>query len=318
MRFGRLTAMILVVSLHLILPLAFIVWTWGRPHASFAAFIVQGLVLVSYATFIFFIGSWAFASFYVRYAVPIAALVRSSANAEGLPFFVSPDLFGWMEYGAGLIVAGALAYLAVGAVRSRFYDEKPGYLAFPFKSGVYAVFEGGNGGASFLMNYHYGASMHKGARTNLSMRYAEDITKLSRWGNDADGFLPARNEQYAIFNQTVYTPCDGEISDVEDKWPNETPWSGKAPYNVGNHILVTNKDFGVLMGHLQKGSILVKAGDMVKKGQTIAQTGNSGWTSQPHLHIQAIRKSSGSFWGWEGMPIFFEGRNPVKNSMVFS
>jgi hypothetical protein len=312
--------MVLIVSLHLIVPLVLIAWTWGRHYASSAAFIVQGLVLVSYTGFIFFMGSWVFASFYVRYAVPLAALIAliwSLMHAKNLPFFVSPHFSGWIGYGTGVVVTGVLVYLVIGAVRSRFYDAKPFNLGFPLKNGVYTVFEGGNGSASSLMNYHYSASMHKGARTNLSMRYAVDITKLTRWGNDAEGFLPGQNEKYAVFHQTVYSPCDGQVSDVEDKWPNEIPWSGKAPYNVGNHILITNKDFGVLMGHLQKGSIQVKEGDMVKKGQPIAQTGNSGWTSQPHLHIQAMRKSTGSFWGWEGIPIFFEGRNPVKNSLFF-
>ena len=205
----------------------------------------------------------------------------------------------------------------MGAVRSHFYDETPVNLTFPFKSGVYAVFEGGNGRFSALMNYHYGSSMHKGAVTNLSMRYAVDITKLTRWGNDAKGFLPMHNERYAVFNQVVYCPCDGEVSEVDDKWPNETPWSGTPPYNVGNHVLITSKDFGVLMGHMENGSIMVKVGDAVKKGQPIATAGNSGWTSQPHLHIQAMKTSTGSFWSWEGMPISFDGRNPVKNSLFF-
>ena len=73
MRFSHLTAMILIASLHLIVPLVLITWTLGRNYASLAAFIVQGLVLVSYTAFIFFMGSWVFASFYVRYAVLIAA-----------------------------------------------------------------------------------------------------------------------------------------------------------------------------------------------------------------------------------------------------
>ncbi len=320
MRFSHLTAMILIASLHLIVPFVLLTWTLGRNYASLAAFIVQGLVLVSYTAFIFLLGSWAFASFYVRYAILIAApaaLVWSFMHVGNLPFFTSPQFPGWIGYGAGVMVTSVLVFLVFGAIRSRFYDERPVNLAFPFKKGVYAVFEGGNGRVSSFMNYHYSASMHKGARTNLSMRYAVDITKTTRWRNDADGFLPTQNEKYAVFHQTVYSPCDGQISDVEDKWPNETPWSGKAPYNVGNHIVITDKDFGVLMGHLQKGSMLVKAGDMVKEGQPIAQAGNSGWTSQPHLHIQVMRKSTGSFWGWEGIPIFFEGRNPIKNSLFF-
>jgi hypothetical protein len=320
MRFSHFTAATLIVMLHLVVPLALILWTWVRNYASITTWVAQMLVLVTYATFIFLMGSWVYASFYLRYTIlilTIVAAIRSLMHARGLPLFATPHFSGWAGYGLGLIISAVLVYLVVGAVRAHLYDETPVNLAFPFKGGTYAVFEGGNGKASSLMNYHYGASIHKGARTNLSMRYAVDITKVTRWGNDADGFLPMQNDKYAVFNQVVYSPCDGEVFNIEDKWPNETPWSGKAPYNVGNHVVITSNDIGVLMGHLQRGSILVKPGDIVKKGQPIAQSGNSGWTSQPHLHIQAMRQSTGSFWGWEGIPIFFDGKNPVKNTLFF-
>jgi hypothetical protein len=320
MRFSHFTAMTLVVMLHLVVPFALILWTWGRSYASITTWAVQILVLVSYIGFIFLVGSWVFASFYLRYVIlilTVVAAILSFMHIKTLLLFVTPHFATWVGYGAGLIISLLLLYFVVGAVRSHSYEETPVNLAFPFKHGAYAVFEGGNGRVSSLMNYHYGASMHKGARTNLSMRYAVDITKLTRWGNDADGFLPIQNSKYAVFNQIVYSPCDGEVSDVENKWPNETPWSGNPPYNVGNHVLITANDFGVLMGHLQKGSIRVKNGDKVKKGQPIAQAGNSGWTSQPHLHIQAMRVSTGSFWGWEGIPVVFDGKNPIKNSLFF-
>jgi hypothetical protein len=327
MRFSHFTAGTLIVMLHLVVPFALIVWTWIRSYTSITAWGIQMLVLISYTAFIFLLGSWVYASFYVRYTILLLAIwaaIWSFLHIRSLPVFVTPHFAGWAGYGAGLIVSAMLVYFVVGAVRAHFYDEAPVNLAFPFKHGTYAVFEGGNGKASSLMNYHYGAAIHQGARTNLSMRYAVDIAKVTPWGNDAAGFLPKHNDKYAIFNQVVYSPCDGEVSEVEDKWLNETPWSGNPPYNVGNHILITANDFGVLMGHLQKGSIMVKTGDRVKKGQPLALAGNSGWTSQPHLHIQAMRKSTGggplatgSFWGWEGIPIFFDGKNPVKNSLFF-
>jgi hypothetical protein len=320
MRFGYFTMLVLIGGLHFLVPFTLIFWTWARSYNSISAMGLQLLVLISYTAFIFLMGSWVFASFYVRYLVlilTIAAAILVLLNITRLPFFVTPHFLGWMGYGAGVVFVVVMVYLSVGAVRAYFYNESPVNLAFPLKQGTYAVFEGGNGRVSTLMNYHFGASMHKGARTNLSMRYAVDITKLKSWGSDAVGFFPSQNEKYAIFNQVVYSPCDGEVADIEDQWPNETPWVGKPPYNVGNHILITSNDFGVLMGHLQKGSLLVKMGDKVMKGQPIAKTGNSGWTTQPHLHIQAMRKSAGSFWGWEGLPIFFDGRNPVKNSLFF-
>lgn len=44
----------------------------------------------------------------------------------------------------------------------------------------------------------------------------------------------------------------------------------------------------LLLAHLQQNSVQVAVGDGVKTGQQIANFGNSGDTSQPHLHIQAM------------------------------
>ena len=56
---------------------------------------------------------------------------------------------------------------------------------------------------------------------------------------------------------------------------------------AGNHVVIDmgNSRF-VMMAHLQQGSVLVAEGDVVRGGQLIAQCGNSGNTSHPHLHLQ--------------------------------
>lgn len=123
---------------------------------------------------------------------------------------------------------------------------------------------------------------------------------------------------YAVFNEVLYSPCDGEVFDVVDKWLNEIPFGGKAPYNVGNQVAIETGTYYVLMGHLQKGSMTAKRGDTVKQGQPLAKAGNSGWTSQPHTHIQAMRISAGSLWASEGVPITFDLKNPVKNTLFFT
>ena len=320
MRIKYSTAVVLIVTLHLLVPLALILWVVYGEYACLTELMARVSVLVLYVAFIYLMGVWVFASFYVRYILLITAaavLIRELLSWYVLPLFIRTDLPGSIVYGVELLLSVILVYLLIGAVRSRFYDENPIDLSFPLKNGVFAVFEGGNGKASSLMNYHFGASQHRGANTNQSMKYAVDITRVTPWGNDAAGFLPLRNDRYAIFNQVVYSPCSGEVLVVENSWPNETPWSGTAPYNVGIHVLVGSGDFAVLMGHLLKDSIWVKAGDVVGAGQPLARAGNSGWTNQPHLHIQAMRKSTGSFWGWEGIPVTFGRRNPVKNRLFF-
>ena len=90
---------------------------------------------------------------------------------------------------------------------------------------------------------------------------------------------------------------------------------GHYPYNVGNHPAFIKGDVAVILGHMHKGSIPVKAGDEVKTGEVIGKVGSSGMTDQPHLHIQAMKVAEGSIWTWEGVPIIFDGKNPVKNSL---
>ena len=320
MRFGRSAAMTLVLAIHLLLPIILIGSLWVRDYGSIASWLIQLAVSGSGIAAIFLMGSWAFASFYLRYVqvgLFVVAALLSFFRVRYLLFFAEKGFGQWVEGGLGLVLAMVFLYLIAGAIRSRYYPEIPIDLSLPFQNGVYAVFEGGNGKASPLMNYHYTASIHKGAGVNRSMKYAVDITRLGIWGNDAKGILPPENEEYGIFNEVVYSPFDGEVVDTVDQWPNNTPWSGEGPYNLGNHVLIRSEDVYVLMGHLQEGSLRVRAGDKVQKGQAIAKVGNSGWTTQPHLHIQSMKVSDGSFWSTEGLPILFDGKNAVKNALFF-
>jgi hypothetical protein len=84
---------------------------------------------------------------------------------------------------------------------------------------------------------------------------------------DGEGIPPRDNSRYAVFGETLYSPCDGEVFDMVDNWPNEVPFIGKAPYNVGNQMVLKTGDYYVLMGQFQKWSITVKIGDRITKGQ---------------------------------------------------
>ncbi|GIE97594.1 M23 family metallopeptidase [Paractinoplanes rishiriensis] len=81
---------------------------------------------------------------------------------------------------------------------------------------------------------------------------------------------------------------------------------------VGNHIVI---DMGegryALYAHLKRGSASVRPGDRVETGQQIAECGNSGNSSEPHLHFQVMDRSWPSFAA--GLPFVWPAGPPPKN-----
>lgn len=72
----------------------------------------------------------------------------------------------------------------------------------------------------------------------------------------------------------------------------------------------------VLMAHMQKDSLTVRAGDAVTTEQVVGRVGNSGNTSEPHLHIHAFRDGDWDVFEGEGVPMLFEEHFPVRNTLI--
>lgn len=67
------------------------------------------------------------------------------------------------------------------------------------------------------------------------------------------------------------------------------------------------------MAHLKKDSITIKVGDSVSRGQLIAKCGNTGNSTEPHLHFQL--QTGQSFYSSAGLPVQFKNiaLSPVVN-----
>ena len=317
---NRNIPLMVLVSLHYIIPAALIIWLWAGKNRSKFRWSVKALFVALYLVLIYFIGFWGFVSFYWRYlwfVLFALATIFSYSKARGVPFLTKEHAAHWILIGLESALAILFLYFIAGVVGANSYETNPVQLSFPFKDGVYSPYWGGNGRASSFMNYHFFSSKHKGAKTNLSMKYAVDIEKLNKLGMSSKGLLPLELEGYEIYHQEILSPCDGNVVEVVDGLRNEMPWSGNYPYNVGNHVIIMKSDVYVLLGHMQKGSIPVKVGDSVKTGDVIGKVGSSGMADQPHVHIQAMKVTGGSIWAGEGVPIIFDGKNPVKNTLFF-
>jgi len=81
---------------------------------------------------------------------------------------------------------------------------------------------------------------------------------------------------------------------------------GGPAWIVGNHVTIRGDDGTyALVAHLQRGSITVRRGDRVTTGQQIARCGNSGNSSEPHVHAQLMDRRS--LLTAQGIPMAFSG-----------
>lgn len=160
---------------------------------------------------------------------------------------------------------------------TRDYEPEPVRLANPFGEGRFHV---GHGGSLESTNYHVVVP---------AQSHALDITQLNGLGMRARGAYPTELEKYAVFETPLMAPCSGEVVLVDDAHVDQTPPTMDPEHPAGNVVAIACEGVTVVLAHMKQGSVKVGQGDAVKTGQIIGFVGNSGNTSEPHLHIHAVR-----------------------------
>ena len=300
-----LVQIIILFFIYLLLPL-FLLRSLcrGRERSRFT-WLLKVLYTGAFLFYLFLAGSWDWFSVFLRWAYLVlflAAAVFSYRRARSLPFFSGT---GWRRLGGAwselFTLAVFLAFMLL-ALRGLFYSAEPVRLAAPLRDGWYYVGQGGN---STLLNYH---------NSHPSQKYALDIVALNAAGFRARGLYPSDAGRYVIFGHTVYAPCEGEVLAAVDGLPDFSPPETDTVNVAGNHVVIACRGAEVILAHLQHGSLQVQAGETVAEGQPIGRAGNSGNTSEPHLHIHAVREGTGGPLEGEGMPMLFDGRFLVRNA----
>ena len=217
--------------------------------------------------------------------------------------------------GAIVVVAALLAHVARGR---RPPSGELVDLAFPLRSrtpaGRYLVV---NGGSVTMLNAH--RMTRKGERFTpyRGQSHAVDLVRTDRRGRRARGALPRDPAAYVIFGDSVVAPCTGRVAVAEDGHPDMPPPEADLVHLAGNHVIVACRDAWVLLGHLQRTSVRVTAGDAVHVGDVLGLVGNSGNTGEPHLHIHAQRPGTAAApLGGEPLPIRLGGRYLVRNDRI--
>jgi murein DD-endopeptidase MepM/ murein hydrolase activator NlpD len=159
-------------------------------------------------------------------------------------------------------------------------------LILPF-NGEWTVFWGGD---TIELNYHIESEAQKNAFDIV-------ITDNNGKTFKTEG---KTNEDYYAFGKELLAPCDAEVVLAVDGIKDNTPGELNPVYVPGNMLILktANNEF-LFFAHFKQNSIVVKQGQKVKKGELIGLCGNSGNSSEAHLHfhiqnVEDINKATGA------------------------
>ncbi len=260
---------------------------------------------------------------------PIAGMVEESVLAHGGVNTLHRMDFEWGDHllrvsvGVDVEAQQAVSLTLLPAVpRSQEGPdaaESKATYHLPFE-GLWWVYWGGD---TQLRNYHAALP---------SQRHAYDV---AIWKDGAtfrgEG---ARNEDYWAWSQPVYAPASGTVVAVENGLPDIEPnlpprERGTAQMPTGNHVVIeTAASEYVFIAHMREGSVRPAVGDDVRTGDLLGLCGNSGNTSEPHIHIHVQDSPDALDLESNGIPLVFasavvdgepmEGAAPHQGSFVAS
>jgi hypothetical protein len=303
----------IAVVAHLLIPPLLLMWMFkAKVTSKLQWFALVGLV-GAYIVLMWAGGAgWGWFGYYWPYLFLLGFIVITGVSSRQLtnhPWFPPRTISAWL---GSVLLASVALLIGIGlpsALSARSYPkDNVIHLLFPLRGGTFHI---GHGGSNETMNQHFPVS---------AQRFALDIEKLNGFGIRAMGFVPEELSQYAIYGSDVLAPCSGEVLANEISLPDLTPPNGDQDNLLGNHVIIFCKNSSVLLAHLKPNSVQVKVGDVVHEGSVVGQVGNTGNTSEPHLHIHAVagkyfsrRAIAGTA---EGIPMLFDGKFLIRNDRV--
>jgi len=289
-----------MIALNLIifsiaLPLMATLWLARWPRTPRVAWISTFLFAAGFDAQSFVITPWAWLGIAFRYLLALAffaALIASLRREETPP--VAPSA---VFTGIKFLLGAFFLFGAFMGLRGYIAPRDTIALDFPLHDGTYIV---GQGGSTVFVNYH---------NVLKPQQYALDISKLYAFGMRARGLYPGDPAKYAIFGDAIHSPCDGTVIASRDSIPDLPPPQRTEKPPEGNFARLNCGGTDVVLAHMRRGSVRAVPGAIVHRGDILGVAGNSGNTTEPHLHIHAERNGA-------GVGILFNGRWLVRNSII--
>ncbi|MGD6962391.1 M23 family metallopeptidase [Fictibacillus phosphorivorans] len=134
------------------------------------------------------------------------------------------------------------------------------------------------GGANQFINYHYEVE---------EQRYAYDLVIVKDGQSFKDA--PTSNDNFYAFNKEVIAPLEGRVVKVINSIDDNIPEKTNASKPEGNYVIIQHaNDEYSLIAHFKQYSIVVEEDQVIKQGQLLGLCGNSGNSSEAHIHFQVM------------------------------
>jgi Peptidase family M23 len=174
-------------------------------------------------------------------------------------------------------------FTMTGGQATSFIWRRPAVLGPPLSGSGFVAADG-----CCDSTRHVRALLPIDGRLMLAQRFAIDWEEIDAEGRVVIGD-PKALESYVIFGKAVLAVDDGTVVASRNDLPEQVP--GALPANIrlgeadGNYVVLDIGGAYVLYAHMQPGSVTVKPGDTVKRGEILGRVGNSGNSQAPHLHL---------------------------------
>ena len=157
-----------------------------------------------------------------------------------------------------------------------------------------------NGGVTAETSHSWGLA---------GQRYAYDLVVSDANGRSCRVDSAPKPEDCYAWGQPIVAPADGLVVAARDGH-RDCPWVGIVDLfawsPLGNVVVIRHAEREYsLLAHLQRGSICVRPGQPVQAGQMVGRCGNSGHSTEPHLHVQV--QDHPRFLLAASLPVQFDG-----------
>lgn len=143
-------------------------------------------------------------------------------------------------------------------------------------------------------------------------------------------FLPEPPEHFVGFGRAVTAPVSGLVRAAHGGETDHAAFRGFPSIGyaatqarraregwlglAGNHVIIESGGLFIALCHLQFGSVSVHPGQLVQQGEVVGLCGNSGNSTEPHLHVQAMDAADPE--RASAVPIAFPGGLPRNGTLV--